>query len=226
MKGQVGVIIGATGLVGGHLFRLLVNDLNFEKIIVISRRPFNGQHEKVENRVVNFENNSDLAASFDNADVIFCTIGTTQKKVKGDKGAYRKVDFDIPVNMAKMGLQKGVKQFILVSAVGADAHAGNFYLRLKGEVEETVSSLGYESLYILRPSILLGKRDEFRLGESIGKAVLRSASFLFFGNMRKYYPVKAKQLAQAMINASKEKSPGSHVLFYDEMVKLAGRVVN
>lgn len=220
MKGQVGVVVGATGLVGGNLVRLLIKNNDFEKIIVVSRRPFNGQNQKVINKVVNFEDNDDLVNSFEKADVIFCTVGTTQKKVGGNEAAYRKVDYDIAFNMAKTGIQKRVEQFILVSAVGADRNASNFYLRLKGEVEEAISSLGYPSLYILRPSILLGKRNEFRLGETIGKAVMRSASFLFFGAMRKYYPVKAKELAQAMISATKEKKPGVHMLYYDEMMKL------
>jgi uncharacterized protein YbjT (DUF2867 family) len=215
------VIIGASGLVGSHLVQELVKDNEFGPSTVITRRATENNNPKLINKVVNFENSGQLQNSFDTADVIFCSVGTTQKKVEGDEKAYRKVDYDIPVNMAKVSLEKGVKQYILVSVVGADRNAGNFYLRLKGEVEDAIATMGFESLYILRPSMLLGKRNEFRLGETIGKAVMQSASVLFFGQMRKYYPVKAKEVARAMVSASKERRPGIHILHYDEISKLA-----
>src|SRR5438105_7904479 len=213
------VVVGGTGLVGSHLVEELLQDNNFEKVIVLTRRVFGFHHPKLTNIVVDFDNISGLENSFEKADVIFCTVGTTQKKVQGDEKAYRKVDYDIPVNMAKIGLKKGVNVYILVSSVGADAKAGNFYLRLKGEVEEAISSMSFLSVYILRPSMLLGKRKEFRLGESIGKAVIRSASFLFFGPIRKYHPVKAKEVANAMVSASRERKPGVNFLYYDEMMR-------
>ncbi len=221
---MIAVIIGGTGLVGNHLVQALAHDDVFEKVIVITRRAL-ATHPKIENKVVNFEKADELRQSFDTADVIFSTVGTTQKKVLGDESAYRRVDYDIPVNIAKIGLEKGVGQYILVSVVGADRNAGNFYLRLKGEVEDAISSMGYRSVYILRPSMLLGRRNEFRLGETIGKAVMRSASVLFFGQMRKYYPVKAKQVAVAMIAAAKDKVPGVHLLFYDEIISMNRRKV-
>jgi uncharacterized protein YbjT (DUF2867 family) len=220
MNGQTAVLVGATGLVGSLLLQKLLADAMFTKVIALTRKLSEIPHRKLINTVVDFNNPDDMAGSFETADVIFCSVGTTQKKVNGSEEAYRKVDFDIPVEIGKIGLKKGVKQFILVSSIGANPQSNNFYLRLKGEVENAISELGYESLYIMRPSLLLGKRSEFRLGENIGQAVVRSASFLFFGAMKKYYPVQAGDVAQAMIEAAKEKRPGINIIQYDEMMQL------
>lgn len=220
MNGQTAVIVGATGLVGSILLQKLLNDDAFSKVIALTRKLSEIPHKKLVNKVVDFNNEEELRNSFDTADVIFCALGTTQKKVNGDEAAYRKIDFDIPLKIARIGKEKGVKQFVLVTSIGANLNSNSFYLRLKGEIEKAISELGYESLYIIRPSMLLGKRSEFRLGENIGQAVMRSASFLFFGQMKKYYPVKAKDVAEAMIMASKEKKPGINVIEYEEMMQL------
>jgi uncharacterized protein YbjT (DUF2867 family) len=220
MNGQTAVVLGATGLVGSLLLQKLLADDAFGHVIALTRKLSEIPHRKLVNKVVDFNDEQGVRNSVDHADLIFCCIGTTQKKVNGSEEAYRKVDFDIPIRMGKIGLEKGVKQFILVSSIGANTQANNFYLRLKGEVETAISELKYESLYIIRPSVLLGKRSEFRLGENIGQAVMRSASFLFFGQMKKYYPVQASEVAQAMIEAAKEKQPGINIIQYDEMMKL------
>ena len=220
MNGQTAVIVGATGLVGSLLLQKLLNDDAFSKVIALTRKLSEIPHRKLENKVVDFNKLEELENSFDHADIIFCAVGTTQKKVNGSETDYRKVDFDIPVQLGKIGLEKGVKQFILVSSIGANPSSHNFYLRLKGEVENAVSELGFQSLYILRPSMLLGKRSEYRLGENIGQAVMRSASFLFFGAMKKYYPVQASDVAQAMLEAAKENRPGINIIQYDEMMEL------
>ena len=220
MNGQTAVIVGATGLIGSLLLQKLLNDDAFSKVVALTRKLSEIPHPKLENVVVDFNQLDTIRNSFGHADVIFCSVGTTQKKVRGDRSAYRKVDFDIPLNVGRIGLEKGVKQFIFVSSIGANPQANNFYLRMKGEVEKAVSELGYESLYIIRPSMLLGKRSDFRLGENIGQAVMRSASFMFFGAMKKYYPVKAHDVATAMREAAKQKRPGINVIQYEEMMKL------
>jgi uncharacterized protein YbjT (DUF2867 family) len=220
MNGQTAVLVGATGLVGSLLLQKLLSDNAFSKVIALTRKLSEIPHRKLVNKVVDFNNREELFNSFETADVIFCCVGTTQKKVNGDESAYRKVDFDIPVSMGNIGIQKGVKQFVFVSSIGANIHSNNFFLRLKGEIEQAISELGYQSLYIIRPSMLLGKRSEYRLGENIGQAVMRSASFLFFGAMKKYYPVQASDVADAMLKAAIEKRPGINIIQYDEMVQL------
>lgn len=223
MQGQTAVVLGATGLIGSQLMLELLSGSIFTKIIVLTRRPFEHQHARLINKIINFDNIRQIQNSFEKADVIFCAIGTTQKKVKGDEAAYRKIDYDIPVNTAKIAHEKGVEHYILVSAAGANAKASNFYLRLKGEVEKAISSTGFKSVYLLRPSILLGRRNESRMGESIGKFVMNSVSFLLAGSLRKYRPIQSSYVARAMAAAAIEKKEGVNVLHYDEIMRLHGQ---
>jgi uncharacterized protein YbjT (DUF2867 family) len=123
------------------------------------------------------------------------------KKMKGDKDAYRKVDYDIAVNAAKLGKTGGCGKYVLVSAVGADSKSRNFYLRLKGEIEEAVEASGIGGVYILRPSLLMGNRKEFRLSEKLATWLMPLFAFML---PAKYRPVKASEVARAMLNAVKE----------------------
>lgn len=220
MQGQTAVVLGATGLIGSQLIPQLLSGNTFTKIIVLTRRPIEQQHARLINKVINFANTGEIQNSWEKADVIFCAIGTTQKKVKGDEATYRKIDYDIPVNTARIAREKGAEQYILVSAAGANAKASNFYLRLKGEVEEAISATGFKSVYLLRPSVLLGRRNEPRMGESIAKFVMNSVSVLLAGALRKYRPIHSSNVAKAMVAAAIEKKEGVHVLHYDEMLGL------
>lgn len=217
MQAQIAVVLGATGLIGSQLISQLLSGNTFTKIIVLTRRPFEHQHTKLINKVINFDNKAEIQNSFERADVIFCAIGTTQKQVSNNEAAYRKIDYDIPVNTAKIAHEKGAEQYILVSAAGANAKASNFYLRLKGEVEEAISSTGFESVYLLRPSVLLGRRNEPRMGESLAKFIMNMVSFSLAGSLRKYRPIHSSDVAQAMVAAANEKKKGVHVLHYDEI---------
>ena len=152
-----------------------------------------------------------LMLAIEGSDVVFCTVGTTNKKVKGDKEAYRKVDYDIPVKAARFCKMRGCETFVLVSAVGANSKSSNFYLKLKGEVEDAVKGTGLRSIHIMRPSMLLGDRKEFRLGEKIAKVLMKATSFLWPG---KYKPVHAADVAKAMIVAARENKEGFFV--YEE----------
>jgi uncharacterized protein YbjT (DUF2867 family) len=122
---------------------------------------------------VDFNDAESFRLALEGSDVVFCAIGTTQKKVKGDKEAYRKVDYNITVNAAKFCKLNSCETFVLVSSVGANSKSKNFYLKLKGEVEDAVKSVGLKSVHIMRPSVLLGDRKEFRLGEKISKSINR-----------------------------------------------------
>lgn len=194
-------LIGATGLIGGHLLELLLQDPAFETVRILVRRPINLTQSKLEKKLVDFADPEDFRLALEGTDVIFCAIGTTMKKMKGDKEAYRKVDYDIAVNAARLGKQCGCEKFVLVSAVGADSKSRNFYLQLKGEIEEAVQASGIESVYIMRPSFLLGNRKEFRLGEKIAGWLIRPFAFVL---PAKYRPVKADEVARAMILAVKQ----------------------
>jgi uncharacterized protein YbjT (DUF2867 family) len=220
MHRKTAVVLGATGLIGQHLVQELLQDEFFSKVRILVRRPFSIDHPKADIQVVNFNDEKDIAARIDIGDVIFCCIGTTRKKVKGNKTEYRKVDYDIPIITARLGIQHGFNQFLMVSAVGANPIAANFYLQLKGCIEEDITALPFESIHIFRPSILLGKREEYRPGENIGKALASAISFLLLGAWRKYKPIPAAHVAKAMVAAANKEQAGVHVYEYDEMREL------
>jgi uncharacterized protein YbjT (DUF2867 family) len=157
-----------------------------------------------------------LLVALDGSDVVFVAIGTTQKKVKGDKGAYRKVDYDIPVNIARYCKMVGCKIFILVSSIGANSKSNNFYLKLKGEAEDAIMKTGIETVHIMQPSVLLGKRSESRPLEKIGQPVMKIFSFLL---PSKYKPIQARDVARAMVTVSKRKEEGFFVYEYKEIQK-------
>ncbi|THU39385.1 NAD-dependent epimerase/dehydratase family protein [Niastella caeni] len=220
MHRKTAVVLGATGLIGQHLVQELLHNEFFSKVRILVRRPISLNHPKADIQVVNFNDEKDIAAKIDIGDVIFCCIGTTRKKVKGNKTEYRKVDYDIPIITARLGIQHGFNQFLLVSAIGANPMAANFYLQLKGCIEEDVTALPFESIHIFRPSILLGKRKEFRTGENIGKGFMNAISFLLIGAWRKYRPIAAADVAKAMVAAANKEIAGVHLYEFDEMKEL------
>jgi uncharacterized protein YbjT (DUF2867 family) len=210
-------LIGVTGLIGSQLYELLKQDKGFDTIRLIVRRPFTKDDARTEVKLVDFSDGESLQLAIDGSDVVFCTVGTTQKKVKGDKEAYRKIDYDIPVKAAQFCKMAGCKTFVLVSSVGANSKSKTFYLKLKGEVEEAVKTVGVKSVHIMQPSMLLGERKEFRLGEKIGKIFMTGLSFLL---PSKYKPIQANKVAIAMLNAAKENNEGFFVYEYDGIRKL------
>ena len=221
MQSLTAVVLGATGFIGEQLVQQLLNDSTFSKVRILVRRPVKLSHPKLEAEIVNFENLAEYRHKLGRGDCIFCCIGTTQKKVKGDKNAYRKIDVDIPVNAAKMGKDAGFTDYLLVSAVGADAHSKNFYLRLKGEVEREIADLKFKSFHAFRPSILLGERKEFRFAELLGKGVMQGLSSLFIGNFKKYKGIEGANVARAMVAAAKSDGKGMYVHHYDDIIKAA-----
>jgi uncharacterized protein YbjT (DUF2867 family) len=214
MSTKIATLIGATGLIGGELLKLLLNDSYFETVRTLIRRPFAMEHPKLEKKLVDFNDSDSVLVAMETSNVIFCTVGTTQKKVKGDRQAYRKVDYDIPVHSARFCKMTDCKIFVLVSSVGADSKSRNFYLKLKGEVEDEVKKMQIESVYIMRPSMLLGKRNETRPLEKIGTPLMKAFSFLLPSKCK---PIKAEYVAKAMLEAAKKNEKGFFVYEYGEM---------
>ena len=213
-------IVGSTGLIGNYLLEQLLQDEYFDTVRILIRRSLELTHPKLEKKLVDFTDTESLRLGLEGSDVIFCTIGTTQKKVKGDKEAYRKIDYDIPVKLATLGKLTGCEIFVLVSSVGADSKSNNFYLKLKGEVEDAIKKIGIKSVHIMQPSILLGDRKEFRLGEKIGKGFMSALSFLV---PSKYKAIQSRDVAKAMLNASKKSKTGFFIYDYREITKLKNR---
>ena len=198
-------LVGATGLIGSYLLKELLNDPYFDTVRVLIRRPIDITHAKLEKKIVDFNDSDSVLVALSNSDVAFCAIGSTMKKVKGDKEAYRKIDFEIPVNLARFCKMTGCGKFILVSSAGANAKSMNFYQRLKGETDDAVKEAGPKTVHIMRPSLLLGERKEFRLGENIGKAVMTFLSFLI---PEKFKAIQGKDVAKVMIALSKKRDEG------------------
>jgi uncharacterized protein YbjT (DUF2867 family) len=213
-------VLGATGLVGSDIAELLSGEDAFHSVRLIVRRPIESSHPRVEMRMINFAEYELLKSAIDGCKVVFCAVGTTQKKVKGDQSLYRKVDYEIPVNAARACFETGGTSFLLVSSVGADPNSSNSYLRLKGEVEEAVQKFPVSSISIFRPSMLLGRRKEFRLAERIGQTGMKLSSPLLAGKWKKYRAIAAREVAAAMIVAAKQEKEGISIYEYEEMKSL------
>lgn len=220
MTGRTATLIGATGLIGSHLLQLLEADDHFSTIRLLVRRPYKSGSPRTEVKLIDFADHESYRLGIYGSDAVFCAIGTTQKKVKGDKEAYRRVDHDIPVRAAQFSALSGCAHFSLVSSVGADSSSGNFYLKLKGQVEDEVRRQAIPSIAVFRPSILLGDRKESRPAERIGQVAMSALSFALIAKLRKYKPIHARQVATAMIAAAKEQRSGFNVYEYGEMKEL------
>jgi uncharacterized protein YbjT (DUF2867 family) len=221
MSERTATLIGATGLVGGELLSLLLDDNYFKKVRILVRRPFTMNHPKLERKLVDFSDADSLLVDLDESDVVFCTIGTTMKKVRGNKEVYRKIDHDIPVNVARYCKIMNCKNYIVVSAIGADSGSRNFYLKLKGEVEDILKKVGIESTYIMRPSMLLGKRNEFRFGERIAIPLMKKIALLL---PSRYKPIEARDVARAMLAAAKRHERGFFICEYKKMKQLGREI--
>jgi len=219
MNKKTAALIGATGLIGSHLLKLLQDDDTFATIRLLVRRPVPFNHPKIKALVIDFADEAAFKAGIAGCDAVFCAVGTTQKKVKGDKTAYRKVDYNIPVNAARFCAETDCQNFLLVSSVGADSKSGNFYLKLKGEVEDKISSMSIPSISIFRPSMLLGNRQESRPMETIAQAISKPLSILF---PSKYKPIAAANVAKAMLAAEKTGKKGVNIYHFNEMKSLQG----
>lgn len=210
-------LLGATGLIGGQLFELLQSDPAFSQIRVLSRRPLDIQHPKVQVIVLDFADYPAFRSAIAGSDAVFCAVGTTSKQVKGDRAAYRKVDYDIPVNAARICAETGCPQFLLVSSIGADSRSSSFYLRQKGEVEDTLKTIPVRSVSIFQPSLLLGNRREFRIQEKIGEFIMIPLGFLLPSRLR---PIAAREVAMSMIAALKRGLEGYRIIQFREMKDL------
>jgi len=195
------MLVGSTGLVGSELLKLLIADMSILEVITLTRREITSTHRKVKNIVVDFNFLDKIKDEFYKLDTVFCCVGTTIK-VAGSKDKFRQVDYDIPVDLAKIASAAEVSRFIVVSSLGADNPRNNYYLSVKHDMEQAVSAYKFNKLSIIRPSLLMGSRDEFRFGERAMQIFSVFFSFLFKGPFEKYKPISAAVVAKAMTNIS------------------------
>jgi uncharacterized protein YbjT (DUF2867 family) len=220
MREKIATIIGATGMIGNYLLEALLKDDYFDTVRIIVRRPYQKTDPKMEVKLVDFNDAESFKLALEESDAIFCCIGTTQKNVKGDNDLYRKIDFDIPLKAARFGKEAGCKKFIIITSVGANSHSSTFYLKLKGELENAIHSIGLDTVHIMQPSMLLGDRKEHRPAEGLLQGSMKLFSGLLFGGMRKYKAIHGKTVAAAMLNAAKREEKGFSRYTYDDIKKL------
>jgi uncharacterized protein YbjT (DUF2867 family) len=221
MSERTATIAGATGMIGNYLLVLLLQDNYFSTVRILVRRPYPGTDPKLEVKLVDFNDAESFKLALEGTDVIFSCIGTTQKNVKGDNELYRKIDFDIPLKAARFGKETGCEKFILVSSVGADKDSRTFYLRLKGELENALYSVGLEAVHIMQPSVLSDDRKENRTGERILQGTMKLVSGLLLGSLRRYKAIHGKTVAAAMLNAAKKEEKGFFRYTYDGIKELS-----
>ena len=211
-------LFGPTGLIGNEILKLLENDSDFEKINVVSRRPVELKSRKSSLNIIDFKDFNSYLDVIDGSDVVLAAIGTTQSKVGFNKKKYREIDFDIISNAVKACKEKNVKHFSFVSSAGADINNKSFYLKLKGEIEKEVESKQLSSSTVYRPSLLLGNRKENRFGEKVAQILIPLISFFFPDN---YKPIKASDVAKAMVTESKKIETGFKIYHYRDILKLS-----
>lgn len=216
------IIAGATGLIGKALLNQLIHADSHEQIEIWVRKPSTAIDHRFTESVLAFDELPDIPAIV--ADHLYCTLGTTIRKAKTRENFYM-VDVTYVVSLARLAERSGMNCFIVISSIGANPVSRNFYLRTKGEMEEAVKSCSIPSIYILRPSMLLGKRDENRFGEDVGKILANIAHPFMFGSLRKYRAIHAESVARAMIRCARESKPGIHILESDEIQRLGNMIM-
>lgn len=202
---KVAVIAGATGLIGSQLLDLLLNDAEYHLVKALTRAPLRHKDSKLENLVIDFDRLAEQGPKI-TGDVVFCCLGTTMKKA-GSKEAFRKVDFMYPLELARVTHPVGAQQFLLVSALGADKDSAIYYNKVKGEVEEAIQKVGFQSYHIFRPSLLLGPRGEDRPGEDAAKFFYKVFGFLI---PQKFKAIDSMKVARAMIQFAREEKEGTY----------------
>lgn len=198
MKNRIALVFGATGLVGGYLVEELLKLNIYEKIKIFSRQEPAVKNNKIELVINNLENIGEIADLIRGND-LFCCLGTTIKKA-GAKEAFKKVDLVLPSKIAEMAASNSVNNFVVISSIGAKAGSKNFYLQVKGMMEDEVMKHPFENTVIVRPSLLLGDRKEYRFAESLAKIFMPLINPLLRGKFRKYRSIHGRSVAIAMIN--------------------------
>ena len=204
---KTAVVFGSTGLIGGHLVNQLIQDNYYTKIKIFVRSQTSINNEKVEVINIDFNNLGNHKTEITGDDCFFC-IGTT-KQNSPDKNDYQKVELDIPKEIAQIAKANSVKSFIFISSIYANPNSSGNYVKFKGLVEEELKRLNFSKLGILRPSFLMGKRKENRVGEKIGIFAFSALSPLLFGPFKKMRPISSENVAKAMIkiaNSNLEKT--------------------
>ncbi len=206
---RTALVAGASGLVGSHVTRLLLDDPQYDRVTVLARRDLPLTHKKLVQRVVDFDRLAHVA-DFPRVHDVFCCLGTTIRQA-GSEAEFRKIDYTYVVELARVALRHRAAQFLVVTAVGADPRSRMFYSRVKGEVEEAVRRLQFDGVHIFRPSLLLGARAHSRPAERMAVVLSPLVAWMLVGPLARYRPIRAATVARAMVRAAHPAQRGVHI---------------
>ncbi len=216
---RVALLAGATGLVGGHLLKELLAAPDYGRVYALTRRPFNWEHPKLANRVVQFDRLADQLRGLVVHDA-FCCLGTTIAAA-GSQAEFRKFDLEQILGYARAAKAAQAQRFVIVSSVGADAASKNFYLRVKGELENALPAVGFTSLDILQPGLLLGWRREMRPVELAWRILMPVGNLFLVGSREPFRGIAAQKVALAMLGAARSGRRGVYRYTYRGILQLA-----
>ncbi|MBO3096933.1 NAD(P)H-binding protein [Gelidibacter pelagius] len=195
---KTAIVLGATGLTGNILLNMLLEDERYGHVTVFGRNSCNIKHPKLEEYIIDLFELTHYGNKF-KADEVYCCVGTTKAKTS-NKETYIKIDFGIPVAAARLCKENGIETYVVISALGAKKKSKIFYNRTKGKMEAVVLEQQIPNTYILQPSLISGKREEFRLGESVFNAIMSLFKPMFrFGALKRYQPIAPETIAKCMI---------------------------
>jgi len=213
------IIAGASGLIGSELLTILLNQSEYAEVVILVRKSTGIQHSKLKELVIDYDQLDNYADGI-TGHAIFSCLGTTNNKTP-DKNIYRKIDHDYPVKLAQLGLKNDVKQFHLVSSLGADSKSSTFYLKLKGETDDDIQKVGLKTVHIYQPSFITGDRKEYRLSEKILIPIMKFIDPLLFGSFKKYRSISAQTIAMAMFKQSITNDEGVFIHPSDNIKQIA-----
>ena len=211
---KTALLFGSSGLIGSNLLDNLINNNNYNKIKIFVRGLPSINNSKVEVIKTDFMDLDTLKENLIGDDCFFC-IGTTHKDTP-DKNEYRRIEYDLPVHLAKIAKLNSINNFIYVSSIGANPKASSTYLKNKGQAEEELKKIGFSNLSIIQPSFLVGNRKAFRISEALGIPVMKFLSLFFLGGFKKYTPINVEVVVKAMIKIATEN--------YNEQTYLSDRL--
>jgi len=218
-KSKTALLIGASGLVGGHCLLYLLEETSYTKVTVLVRKPLTVVHDKLDQHVIDF---GELETHGEHliAEDVHCCLGTTIKKA-GTQEAFRKVDFDYPIKLAALTQHCGANQFLVISSLGADPHSRIFYNRVKGDMEEAIQKMQFMAFHVFRPSLLLGERKEYRTGEKVAAVAMAALKPAMIGPLQKYRAIQARDVGKAMVRVAQMDLQGVNIFESQRIQEIA-----
>jgi len=215
-RGLTAYIVGASGLTGGLLLQLLLDNSAFSSVVALLRTPLPFSHPKLVQKIIDFDHiqSTDLKEG----NYFFCCLGTTIKKA-GSQEKFQKVDLNYVDLLAKFSAEVGISTFAVISSVGANKNSRNFYQRTKGLMEEAISKYDFEKILIFRPSLILGPRKEFRFGEAFAASMMKVFNPLMVGSLKQYKAIQASEIAHNMLEVSLVKKSGTYIITNRDMLQ-------